>query len=248
MYPASRAILRATPPPSVHMCWASVTRRLVGSTSRPRNQRSRKPRDKDKPSTPDADSPSPHHSDLASFVCYAKRTGLDENSTVYVGTHYEYTVARSLPRYGFDLKRIGGSFDKGTDLVGTWTLPAKASPPLSLRVLVQCKAGTQRLAPRHVRELEGAFIGAPVGWRGTGVLGVLVSEYSATKGVRDSLGRSQWPMLCMCCSREGIVSQIIWNQRAQDLGLEAYGVSVRHGGLGDLVLMHYGKAIPLSKC
>ncbi|KAG5949647.1 hypothetical protein E4U53_005784 [Claviceps sorghi] len=246
MYPASRAILWTPSPPSVHACWGLMRRRLIGSTSRSRNQSTRKPRKKRSPS--DADSPSPQHSDLASFVSYAKKTGLDKTSTVYVGTHYEYTVARSLFRYGFDLRRIGGSFDYGTDLVGTWTLPAPASSPLSTRVLVQCKAGSQRIAPRHVRELEGAFVGAPVGWRGAGVLGVLVSEYSATKGVREALGRSQWPMLCMCCSRKGIVSQMLWNQRAQELGLEAYGVSVRHGGLGDVVLMYHGKAITLRKC
>ncbi|KAG6014334.1 hypothetical protein E4U43_006640 [Claviceps pusilla] len=253
MYSTSRAILRISSPPLVHACWSwswgwvgSLTScRQLSTTSRSRKQSSRgKPRDK----LSHPDPPSPQHSDLASFVCYAKRTGLDETSTVYIGTHYEYTVARSLSRYGFDLGRIGGSFDKGTDLVGTWTLPAPLSSPLSMRVLVQCKAGSQRLAPRHVRELEGAFVGAPVGWRGTGVLGLLVSEYSATKGVRDSLGRSQWPMVCMCCSRDGIVSQMLWNQRARELGLEAYGVSVRHGGPGGLVLMHNGKTIPLREC
>ncbi|KAG5984791.1 hypothetical protein E4U55_003156 [Claviceps digitariae] len=243
MYATSRAILRTPSPPFVQACWSWLSGRHLSSTSRPRKQSSlSKPRDK-KVSNPDA--PPAQHSDLASFVSYAQRTGLDIKSTVYVGTHYEYTVAQSLSRYGFDLRRIGGSFDLGTDLLGTWTLPDSASSPLSMRVLVQCKAGSQRIAPRHVRELEGAFVGAPTGWRGTGVLGVLVSEYSATKGVRDSLGRSQWPMVCMCCSREGVVSQMLWNLRAQELGLESYGVSVRHGGLGDLVLMHKGKAISL---
>ncbi|KAG5940777.1 hypothetical protein E4U59_002219 [Claviceps monticola] len=185
------------------------------------------------PSPPE--SPSPNHSDLASFVCYAKRTGLDEDSTVYVGTRYEYMVAQSLARYGFDVTRVGGAFDGGIDLVGTWTIPSPATLPLSMRVLIQCKGGSQRAGPRHIRELEGAFVGAPAGWRGTGVLAVLVSEYPATEGVRKSLGRSQWPLV------------MIWNQRAQELGLEAYGVTVLHGGQGGLVLMHSGKPIPLQK-
>ncbi|CCE28104.1 uncharacterized protein CPUR_01578 [Claviceps purpurea 20.1] len=182
----------------------------------------------DTPSPPE--SPTPNHSDLASFICYAKRTGLDEDSTVYVGTHYEYTVAQSLARYGFDVTRVGGAFDGGIDLVGTWTIPFPATSPLSMRVLIQCKAGSQRAGPRHIRELEGAFVGAPAGWRGAGVLAVLLSEYPATEGVRKSLGRSQWPMV-----------------RAQELGLEAYGVTVLHGGQGGLVLTHNGKPIPLQK-
>lgn len=240
MFPISRAILRPLPPSPLHACRPSS--RQFGA-SRLRNKSSDKQPDKLKY----PDSPSPHHSDLDSFVSYAKRTGLGQSSTVYVGTHYEYKVAHSLSRYGFFLKRIGGSSDYGTDLVGTWTLPSPESSTLSMRTLVQCKAGSQRVGPRHVRELEGAFVGAPVGWRGAGVLGVLVSEWPATKGVRDSLGRSQWPMVCMCCSRDGLVSQMLWNQRAQELGLDGYGVSIRHGGAGELVLMHNGRTLPLRK-
>ncbi|KAK2596761.1 hypothetical protein QQS21_006156 [Conoideocrella luteorostrata] len=194
------------------------------------------------------DAPTAQHSDLASFIAYVRRTGLDEKSTVYIGTHYEYKVSQSLSKYGFFLKRIGGSSDYGTDLVGTWTLPS--SPPSSaaaavaLRVLVQCKAGSQRVGPQHVRELEGAFVGAPAGWRGSGVLGVLVSERAATKGVRDSLGRSKWPMMFMCCSRDGTVSQMVWNQCAEELGLDGYAVGVRRGGDEEgLVLMRDGRML-----
>ncbi|OAA47572.1 hypothetical protein NOR_02062 [Metarhizium rileyi] len=190
------------------------------------------------------DPPTANHADLDSFISYARRTGLDEKSTVYVGTHYEYRVARALSKYGFFLKRIGGSSDYGTDLVGTWTLPS--SPPAPpFRVLVQCKAGTQRVGPQNVRELEGAFVGAPVGWRGAGVLGLLAGERAATKGVRDSVGRSKWPMVYMCCSKEGIVSQMIWNRCAEELGLDGYAVSVRRGeGRDELVMMCNGRMVP----
>lgn len=171
------------------------------------------------------DAPTSRHSDLGSFLDYSRRTGLDENSTVYVGTHYEYTVADALSKHGFFLKRIGGASDYGTDLIGTWTLP---SLPYPMRVLVQCKAGVQRVGPQHVRELEGAFVGAPVGWRGVGVLGVLVSERVATKGVRDSLSRSRWPMAFACCSGSGALTQMLWNRRAEEQGLEGLGVTVKH--------------------
>lgn len=190
------------------------------------------------------EAPSSQHSDLPSFLAYSQRTGLDERSTVYVGTHYEYTAAASLSKLGFFLKRVGGASDYGTDLLGTWTLPSTAH---ALRVLVQCKAGAQRVGPHYVRELEGAFVGAPAGWRGSGVLGLLVSERAATKGVREALGRSRWPMGYVLCSREGVVRQMLWNRRAEEEGLEGLGVVARYGEGGedlDVGLMWKGKLLP----
>lgn len=197
------------------------------------------------------------HSDLASFQSYAKRTGLDEKSTVYVGTHYEYTVAAHLARYGFELRRIGGARDRGTDLVGTWTLPraeaetsSPSPPPPLLKVLVQCKAGSgQRVGPQHMRELEGALAGAPVGWRGgdDGVLAVMVCERPATKGVREALGHSRWPMAFVYCEGGGggAVRQMLWNKRAEEHGLQGVGVGTRHvGGETELVLLRKGKMLP----
>lgn len=188
--------------------------------------------------------PTNQHNSLSSFLSYAERTGLERKSTVFVGTHYEYTVALSLSRYGFALKRIGGQSDYGTDLLGTWTPPGTSQ---TLRVLVQCKAGTSRVGPNFIRELEGAFVGAPSGWRGSGVLGLLVSQRPATKGVRDSMGRSRWPMGYICCEGDGTVKQMVWNRRAEEEGLEGFGVTTRHGERGDmeLVLLKDGKILAL---
>jgi hypothetical protein len=189
--------------------------------------------------------PSAHHHDLASFAAYARRSGLDVKSTVYVGTHYEYTVAATLGRYGFSLRRVGGASDRGTDLLGTWTPPTATR---SLRVLVQCKAGAQRVGPSLVRELEGAFAGAPPGWRGgPGVLALLASQSPATKGVREALGRSRWPMAFVCCSGGGVVRQMLWNRRAEEEGLLGFGVTTRHTGDAqdaELVLLRDGKILP----
>lgn len=171
--------------------------------------------------------PTTNHRDLASFLDHAERSGLDPKTTLYVGTHYEYTVARTLSKYGFFLRRIGGTSDYGTDLLGTWTVPSSKEP---LKVLVQCKALARKSAPNLIRELEGAFVGAPVGWRGQGVLGIFVTEKPATKGVRDSLGRSRWPMGFISCSRAGQVQQILWNQRAEEEGLGGLGVGIRYAG------------------
>lgn len=171
--------------------------------------------------------PTTNHNNLASFLSYAERSGLDPKSTLYVGTHYEYTVSQVLSRYGFYLQRVGGHSDYGIDLLGTWTVPSSSEP---LKVLIQCKAIARKSSPNLVRELEGAFVGAPVGWKGHGVLGIFVTEKPATKGVRDSLGRSRWPMVFMSCSREGRVQQMLWNRRAEEEGLEGLGVGLRHAG------------------
>ncbi|KAH6659753.1 glutathione S-transferase [Truncatella angustata] len=128
--------------------------------------------------------PSREHSDIPSYLSYVERTGLDTTTTTYVGTHYEYTVAHTLERFGFELRRVGGSGDHGIDLLGTWSVP---STPTPLRVLLQCKASsvasTARIGPATIRELEGAFVGAPPGWRGGNVVGLLVTQKTATKGV-----------------------------------------------------------------
>lgn len=200
---------------------------------------------------PDNRSSSQHH-DLTTFLAHAERSGLDVKSTVYVGTHFEYTVAASLSRYGFFLKRVGGASDCGIDLLGTWTLPSSGEATdqnTTIKVLMQCKAGGQRAGPNLIRELEGAFVGAPVGWRGPGVLGLLVSERPATKGVRESMGRSRWPMGYLCCSKEGRLIQMMWNRRAEDEGLDGFGVTTRHvegQKESELVMLRNGLVLPMS--
>ncbi|CAN8102173.1 unnamed protein product [Discula destructiva] len=191
--------------------------------------------------------PTTNHHDLASFLEHAERSGLDPKSTLYVGTHYEYTVAQTLGKYRFYLRRIGGHSDYGTDLLGTWTVPSAPEP---LKVLVQCKAIARKSAPNLIRELEGAFVGAPVGWRGHGVVGIFVTEKPATKGVRDSLGRSKWPMGFISCTREGRVQQMLWNQRAEEEGLEGLGVGMRHSRdeeVPQILLTWRGKHLALTK-
>jgi len=193
------------------------------------------------------------HKDLASFLAYATRTGLNPASTVFVGTHYEYTVQASLRRYGFQLERTGGRSDLGIDLIGSWRIPLLTSTPPSLsppeiKILVQCKSGVQKIQPSMMRELAGAFVGAPSGWRGSGVLAFLVTEQAATRGTLDSLRRGQWPMGIVRCSRDGRVSQLVWNHMAQEAGLTGVEVGVARDGNEDGLrarLLHNGRPIPL---
>ncbi|KAJ6096503.1 hypothetical protein N7486_007249 [Penicillium sp. IBT 16267x] len=171
--------------------------------------------------------PSQHHNSLSQFLTYATRISLPETSTVYVGTHYEYTVLKSLRRYALALHRIGGRDDAGIDLVGTWHLPTHERSR-ALRVLVQCKALKTKLGPNLVRELEGALRQAPVGWRTDQTVGVLVSPREATKGVRDALARSSFPLFWMMLERDGTLRQALWNARAERLGLGALGIETRY--------------------
>ncbi|KAI0525903.1 hypothetical protein F5B22DRAFT_588205 [Xylaria bambusicola] len=204
---------------------------------------------------PEAPSKDQHH-DLASYIAYAERTGLDVESNVFIGTHYEYSIVSALRPLGFDLRRIGGQSDKGIDLLGTWSAPS-APAHLPLRVLLQCKAysaaRTAKVGPQFIRELEGAYVSAPAGWRGSGVIALFVTQRPATKGVREALAQSRRPLAYVSCSKDGVLEQMLWNRRAEEEGLEGMGVTMRlsdedrHGDAQRLVLTWKGRPyIPLS--
>ncbi len=203
---------------------------------------------------------SKEHNDLPSFLAYASRVGLRPTTTTYVGTHYEYTVARSLRRLGFSLTRVGGISDLGIDLLGDWTLPTLST---SLKVITSCKALNRRITPSVVRELEGAFVGAPAGFRGPDVLGVLTAPTGATKGVVTALGISRRPLCFMKIGLGGRVEQCLWNAAASEKGLEGVDVTLRysleraaeveaathlgvntHGVAREIVLTSKGKVLP----
>ncbi|KAI1155163.1 hypothetical protein F4825DRAFT_81646 [Nemania diffusa] len=202
---------------------------------------------------PEAASKDQHH-DLASYIAYAERTGLDVESKVFIGTRYEYSVAAALRPLGFNLRRIGGQSDKGIDLLGTWSVPSTPDH-LPLRVILQCKAystaRTARVGPQFIRELEGAYLGAPSGWRGSGAVGLFVTQRPATKGVREALAHSRWPLGYVSCTGDGDLEQMLWNQRAEEEGLEGMGVTARlsdedrHGNTRRLVLTWKGRRYAL---
>ena len=64
------------------------------------------------------------------------------------------------------------------------------------------------------------------------MLGLLVANREATKGMREALRRSGLPLgYVMVTSGEGRVVQFVWNQEAARRGLEGIGVTNRY--LGD---------------
>ena len=244
-----RRLLKSRPPlPPLRRTYSASTPPQPNSPDQHSQTQQPQPQPQQPPLTyPSA--PSPHHHSLSTFLSHASRTNLDPSSTVYVGTHFEYTALHALSRYGFALRRVGGVSDGGIDLLGTWTLPLPDhnEKGVVLKVLAQCKA-VQRGGPHLVRELEGAFAAAPAGWRGSkSVMGLLVGCKAATKGMREAVGRSRWPMGFVACSVEGRVEQFLWNRRAEEEGLEGVGVGMRYrdgGGERELVLTWRGRNLP----
>lgn len=114
--------------------------------------------------------------------------------------------------------------------MGTWHLPKHEHP---LRVFVQCKALKTKLGPNLVRELEGSFNLRPSpvdngGGGGGGKLGVLVGTREATKGVRNAMARSLYPVMWMMVEKEnGTLLQALWNARGEEMGLGGLGVEVQ---------------------
>ncbi|KAI4753601.1 hypothetical protein E4T52_01603 [Aureobasidium sp. EXF-3400] len=192
------------------------------TTSAPPKKRTRKP----KTAKEDQHAITPgslHHTSLSEFLSYADAVTLSPTSTVYRGTHYEYTVANALERLAFSLTRVGRASDLGIDLLGTWAVPSR---PVPLNVLIQCKAEAPK--PSMVRELEGAVVGAPVAYRGEGTVAILAAAKEATKGIRDAVGRSRLPMAYLNITTEGRVRQFVWNHAAVECGLEGVGVALRY--------------------
>lgn len=172
-----------------------------------------------------------NHHDLPSFLNHAAKTGLDPESSIFYGTRYEYIAQKTLRNYAFTLSRVGQTGDRGVDLAGYWHLPFLPEP---LRVIVQCKSSKRKIPPEIIRGLEGAFSGAPSGWRGEGVLSILVSPLPATRGVRQAVARSSSPLCWFTMEPDdneegsGLVTQALWNKTATDMALQGVSVVVKH--------------------
>jgi len=163
------------------------------------------------------------HHDLQSFLTFAAQKKLSPDTAVYKGTHFEYTVMESLKQFGFHLHRTGKSNDKGIDLLGHWRLPGK---PYEIKVLVQCKLS--RGMPATIRELEGAYSGAPSEWQGDNVLALLATSKTLTKGVLEGVQRSQSSLGALHIEPDGLTRQFIWNSVAGERGLTGVGVTAKY--------------------
>ncbi|RMZ90416.1 hypothetical protein DV736_g2352, partial [Chaetothyriales sp. CBS 134916] len=165
--------------------------------------------------------PNPPHTSLSTYLAHSRRHALSRTSPTFLGTRYEYIVSDALRRLGIDTVRVGKTGDRGVDLVGYWHLPSQqdTSQTAPIRVVVQCKRLAKKVTPSVVRELEGSFAagGGPVGWgrvQKDAVMGVVVGTMPATRGVVEGLKRR--------------IRQVLWNLRANALGLEGIDVVKRH--------------------
>lgn len=166
---------------------------------------------------------------MDTFITYARKSGLDENSTVYVGTLYEYLCLDALKRFGFSLERVGGRGDEGVDLIGTWKLPSEEVP---LSAIVQCKALKLKAGPVLVRELEGALARTK-----PGSVAVLCAQKSATKGVRDAIRNANVPLIWMQVVLDDVqgakVQQMLWNVAVQTAGARGLDVTLKRESATD---------------
>lgn len=168
---------------------------------------------------------SSNHNSLSSYLEYAARTKLRPDRTVYIGTHYEYTVAEALQRLGFSLIRTGMKNDAGIDLIGHWMLSFMREP---MPVIVQCKSRVKTCSPDAIRELEGAFRSVPQEWRNKDVLGLLITNLNSTEGLRRQMYLSPRPLAFLQITKSGTITQFVWNRAATDRGLEGVGVTSRY--------------------
>ena len=111
---------------------------------------------------------------------------------------------------------------------------------------MQCKNLKAKAGPNLIRELEGAFVGAPPGWKGESVVAVLCAGREATKGVRETIRGARrglvWIMVedinragegkefdaDIEAEGTGRIRQVLWNDRVASLGLEGIGVQLKY--------------------
>lgn len=165
------------------------------------------------------------HTSLPTFLTYATQTSLSPTSTLYIGTHYEYTCQTALRALSFHLTRTGGRSDHGIDLLGRWHLPRTTLP-----ALVQCKATKAKAGPEMVRELEGAVMAA----REPGMVGVLCGKGEVTRGVREAVKGSGVGVVWVRVCAEGRVRQVVWNRVVGEAVGGGVAVGLRYvRGVGD---------------
>ena len=59
-------------------------------------------------------------------------------------------------------------------------------------------------------------------------MALLATTREATKGVREAMSRSKWPMGFLTVDTDGSIRQFLWNHGAAQRGLEGIGVTLRH--------------------
>ena len=82
-------------------------------------------------------------------------------------------------------------------------------------------------------------------------MALLASTREATKGIREAMTRSRWPMGFLNVTPDGSVQQFLWNHSATEKGLEGMGVALRHAPsksayAQEVALMWKGRPWPKS--
>lgn len=59
-------------------------------------------------------------------------------------------------------------------------------------------------------------------------MALLATTLLATKGIRDAMSRSRWPLAYAMINQEGDIEQFLWNRKSADIGLEGLRVETMH--------------------
>jgi hypothetical protein len=107
-------------------------------------------------------------------------------STVESGTMYELYVQSLLnKKYNFNLERVGGSRDRGIDLIGSY---------FEIPIVVQCKYYSGYLSPNFIRELQGVVTSQNADRVNSNWLGLLVCNNGVKEGSLEFLRASNTPL------------------------------------------------------
>lgn len=170
------------------------------------------------------------HNDLESFAKHVVRTDVNQKSTWFRGTLYEYTVKYVLEK---ELKirraqRCGRAGDMGVDLTGYYSPESNDTEDLLL--LVQCKSSSTKLAGKLFREMAGVFSSARIDPANT--LMIAASPSFMTKPGMEEFMSSTVPMAYFQIStvntlplhrgrieypEQYLIKRILTNYRAKDL-------------------------------
>lgn len=169
------------------------------------------------------------HHDLESFAKHVVDKDINQKSTWFRGTLYEYTVKNVLEK---ELKvkrteRCGKAGDMGVDLTG-YFVPQGSKKDEELMMLVQCKSSSTKLAGKLFREMAGVFSSARIDPQNT--LMVAASPAFMTKPGMEEFMSSTVPMAYLQInllnslpmyktksSEELLLKRVLTNYKAQEL-------------------------------
>lgn len=107
-----------------------------------------------------------------------------------IGTAFERYCTHILRNQGFQLSVIGGTGDKGIDILGNWVIGSH----FCVEILGQCKYVTRKMSSSTCREFEGSLSSLFDNWRSRR-LSLLFCNQSMSTQCKEQFMSSQFPLM-----------------------------------------------------